>query len=380
MKIIVLGSGLVGAPMAVDLAKEPRFEVTAADIDPRSFHRLETTPAVRRVVRDLSDPIVVRDLVKDHDLVLSAVPGFLGFRTLEAVIAAGKNVVDIAFFPEDPFLLDEAARTKGVTAVVDCGVAPGMSNVLAGHVHALLDSTRSILIYVGGLPQVREWPFEYKAVFSPADVIEEYVRPARYIQDGKLVVRPALSEPERLDFPGVGTLEAFNTDGLRTLARTIPAPDMKEKTLRYPGHIEKMAMLRESGFFSREEVEVGGCRVRPLDLTSKLLFPKWKLGEGEGDLTVMKVVVEGTKAGRSLRHTYDLIDRYDPATQTHSMARTTGYAATLVARLVADGLYRAPGISAPEFLGRRPEWVRYLLDGLRERGVVYTETVEELGG
>jgi len=214
-------------------------------------------------------------------LVLSAVPGSLGFRTLEAVIAAGKNVVDLAFFPEDPFLLDGPARANGVTAVIDCGVAPGMSNLLVGYVDSLMSETRSVLIFVGGLPLVREWPFEYKAVFSPADVIEEYVRPARYIQNGRPVVRPALSEPERIDFDELGTLEAFNTDGLRTLARTISAPDMKEKTLRYPGHIEKMAMLRETGFFNPEPIDVGGVRVRPLDVTSKLLFKKWKLEEGE---------------------------------------------------------------------------------------------------
>jgi saccharopine dehydrogenase-like NADP-dependent oxidoreductase len=380
MKIIVLGSGLVGAPTAVDLAGDSRFEVTVADINSASFHRLSRGGDIQTIQRDLSDPDSVKSLVADFDFVLSAVPGSLGFQTLQAVIAAGKSVVDLAFFPEDPFLLEDQARSQNVTAVVDCGVAPGMSNLLVGYVDSLLEETSSVLIYVGGLPQVREWPYEYKAVFSPADVLEEYVRPARYIRNGRPVVMPALSEPELIDFPEIGTLEAFNTDGLRTLAFTISAPDMKEKTLRYPGHIEKMAMLRETGFFSRELIEVGGCQVRPLDVTSRLLFPKWKLQEGEGDLTVMKIVVEGRRNGSSWRYTFDLIDRYDPVSGTHSMARTTGYTASLVLRLIAGGTFTDKGIIAPEFIGRRPECVKFLLDGLRQRAIVYKETIESIDG
>jgi lysine 6-dehydrogenase len=179
MKIIVLGAGLVGGPMDVDLAAEPRFEVTVADIDAAALGRLKDRPSVNTTVQDLSDPKRVGCLVRDYDLVLSAVPGFMGFETLRAVIQAGKDAVDIAFFPEDAFLLDTLAKERKVTAVVDCGLAPGMSNILTGHAAHLLDETRRVLIYVGGLPEVREWPYEYRAVFSPADVIEEYVRPAR---------------------------------------------------------------------------------------------------------------------------------------------------------------------------------------------------------
>ncbi|MBN1933243.1 MAG: saccharopine dehydrogenase, partial [Anaerolineae bacterium] len=234
------------------------------------------------------------------------------------------------------------------------------------------------LCYVGGLPQVRQWPYEYKAVFSPADVIEEYTRPARYVEHGEPVVRPALSDVELIDLPGVGTVEAFNTDGLRTLARTLDAPWMKEKTLRYPGHVNLMRALRESGFFSDEPLEIDGVAVRPLSLTSKLLFKQWKLAEGEADLTVMRVIVEGEKAGQSLRYTYDLLDRYDAATQTHSMARTTGYTCALVARQVIKGLFRQPGICPPEYVGRAPGCWADLLAGYAQRGIHLTETVETM--
>jgi saccharopine dehydrogenase-like NADP-dependent oxidoreductase len=380
MKIIILGAGLVGSPMALDLAADPDFRVTVADRDAQALKKLiarqRTGQALEVVTTDLGDPGGVYSLVAGFDMVINAMPGFMGFQTLKAVIEAGKNVVDIAFFIEDPFALDELAKKKNVTAIMDMGVAPGMCNVLIGHANHLLDETENVLYMVGGLPVEREWPWEYKAVFSPIDVIEEYLRPSRFVENGRMIVKPALSDPELIDFPGIGMLEAFNTDGLRSLANTISCPNMKEKTLRYPGHIEKMRILRETGFFNNQEIEVKGVKVRPLDLTTKLLFPMWKLEEGEADLTVMKVVVEGKKEGKKVRYAWDLLDRYDPVTGIHSMARTTGYAATMALRMVANGLYTRKGISVPEFIGRQPECVEFLLAGLRERGVIYVSRSE----
>lgn len=377
MKIVILGGGLVGGPMALDLAKDEGTEVTVVDLDQGTLENLKSKDDRISVLnRDLSSPGVVTALAAGFDLVLSAVPGFMGFETLKSAIAAGKNVVDIAFFPENPFDLDEFAKEKGVIAVVDCGVTPGMTNVLIGHAATQLDRTESAIIYVGGIPEVREWPFEYKAGFSPIDVVEEYIRPARYVENGKMVVRPALSDAEYINFPKVGTLEAFNTDGLRSLAETIDCPNMKEKTLRYPGHIEKMAVLRETGFFDTKPVDVGGTMIRPVDFTAKLLFPKWKLEPGDVDLTVLKVIVEGEVGGAPRRYTYDLFDRYDEETGVHSMARTTGYTATVAVRMLAQGLYSTPGITPPEFFGRHDECVEFLLDGLKERGVIYNQHIE----
>lgn len=374
MKILILGAGLVGGPMAADLAADSRFEVSLADINPERLGKLAASHRIIPVEADLSDPHRVTELCRSFDMVINAVPGFMGFRTLKAVIEAGRNVVDIAFFIEDPMELDELARAKNVTAIMDCGVAPGMCNILIGYAHQLLDRTDRVVYYVGGLPVIRRQPWEYKAVFSPIDVIEEYTRPARFIEEGKAVVKPALSEPELMDFPGIGTLEAFNTDGLRSLIHTINAPNMKEKTLRYPGHIEKMRLLRDTGLLSADPVTISGQPVRPIDLTAKLLFPQWKLEEGEEDVTVMKVVAEGEKDGRKVRYTWDLFDRYDPVTGVHSMARTTGYTATVALRMIADGLYTRKGMSVPEFIGQQPECVEYMLKGLKERGVVYTAT------
>ena len=377
MKIVVLGAGLVGGPMALDLARDERFEVTVADRDAASLAKLEGREGLRTVPVDFGDPASVARLVADFDLVLGAEPSHLAYRLLEAVIPVGRPVVDIAFLSEDPFGLDELARAHGVTVLVDCGVFPGMGSALIGRADRLLDSLESVTVYVGGLPEVRRSPFEYATVFSPRDVIEEYTRPARLREDGRLVVRPALSEPELIDLPGVDTLEAFNTDGLRTLLTTLDAPNLKEKTLRYPGHIDKMRLLRDCGFFGSEPVEVGGQSVRPLDLAANLIFPMWELQPGETELTVMRIIIDGQEDGRPVRWTYDLLDRTDHEGGVTSMARTTGYTATMAVRALAEGLYGEPGISPPEFLGRVPGCTSYLLEGLADRGITYREVRED---
>lgn len=374
MKVIVLGAGLVGRPMAIDLA--PDFEVTVADISQENLQKIDSKYGINTLQQDLSDKGQLVSLMEDFDLVVNAVPGFMGYETLKTIIEAGKDVVEIAFSPEDVTQLDSLAKSKGVTAICDMGVAPGMSNVLIGHVHSLMEKTEKVRIYVGGLPQKRSWPFEYKAPFSPIDVIEEYTRPARVVKNGEEVVKEALSEVELLSFDPVGTLEAFNSDGLRSLVHTIDAPDMEEKTLRYPGHAMLMKAFRETGFFSQETIDVRGQKIRPIDLTSKLLFPKWELGDEEAELTIMKVIIEGIKDGKRLRYSYDLYDEYDPQTKTHSMARTTGYAATSALRMFAKGLFTEKGVFVPEVIGKDKKCVDFILDQLKDRGIDYVERVE----
>ncbi len=374
--VTVLGAGLVGSAIVADLAQDADLAVTAIDASPAALARLAAA-GVRIQVADLAAPGAIAPLVAEADLVVLAVPGFMGYAALRQVIEAGKPVVDISFFSEDAFGLDELAKAKGVTAVVDCGVAPGMANIIAGHVEGQLDRIDRYLCYVGGLPKLRRWPFEYKAVFSPIDVIEEYTRPARFVEHGQVVVRPALSGVELINLPGVGTLEAFNTDGLRSLMRTFAAPDMKEMTLRYPGHANLMAVLRESGFFGDKAILVDGQPVRPLALTARLLFDQWKLQPGEEDFTVMRVVIEGRKQGRRLRYTYDLLDSYDRATNTTSMARTTGYTCALVARQLLAGKFAQIGVCPPEYVGRTSGCYAHLSAGLAARGIVLAERVEE---
>jgi saccharopine dehydrogenase-like NADP-dependent oxidoreductase len=249
-----------------------------------------------------------------------------------------------------------------------------MSNIILGHYNKTMDIS-SYECYVGGLPFVREWPYEYKAVFSPIDVIEEYIRPARYIQNAELITREALSDPEQMEFEGIGTLEAWNSDGLRSLIHTMKIPNMIEKTLRYPGCIEYLRVLRETGFFSDQEIDVNGKNIRPVDLTAKLLFPIWKLKEGEEDFTVMRIIIKGRKDGEDPTFVYDLFDRYDRRNKIISMARTTGYTCTAVASILLEGHITRKGVLPPELVGEIDGNMELVSRYLAERGVDYKLTV-----
>lgn len=368
-RIIVLGAGLVGSAIAIDLSKN--HFVTSVDNNEDSFKIFEKYPSIENIQADLSNAETIKSVVAGFDLVIGAVPGFMGYQTMKAVIEAGKNMVDISFMPEDFLHLDGLAKKHKVTIVADCGVAPGMGNIILGH-HNKNMHVKKYECLVGGLPVIREWPYEYKAVFSPIDVIEEYIRPARYIQNYEMITREALSDPELIHFDGIGTLESWNSDGLRSLMQSMKnIPDMIEKTLRYPGCIEYLKVLRESGFFSYDEIEVNGNKIRPIDVTAKLLFPKWKLKKGEEDFTIMRIVVEGIENGQSQKYTYNLLDRFDRENNIISMARTTGYTCTSVANLILDGGFKTEGVSAPETVGEQAGNLAYILKYLEERGVKY---------
>ena len=368
MNIVVLGGGRVGGAIVRDLAAEDDFDVLVVDLDPVRVEAM-TEFGADGVVADLSTEENVVKAVDKADLVVGAVPGFLGYRTVERVLDVGRPIVDISLFPEDPFGLAEQADRAGVPCLFDCGVAPGLSNLVLGRMEACLDETHSFHCLVGGLPVERTWPWEYKAPFSPRDVIEEYVRPARQRRDGVEITKPALSDVELVHFPGVGSLEAFNTDGLRSLLRTSRTPNMVEKTMRYPGHAVRMRTLRDAGFFSTNEIQAASGTVIPRDVTEALLFSAWRFAEGEPDLTAMRIVVEGTQGGDPVRHTYNLIDYYNTDTETSSMARTTGYTCTAMVRLVASGLWTKPGLAPPETIGRDEECFDAVLKHLSERGV-----------
>jgi len=367
-RIVVLGAGMVGSAIAVDLQKQ--YAVTSVDIDEIRLGHLKENYGINVISEDLSKPELLKKVIKNYDLVISAVPGSMGYQTLKTIIQNGKNVIDIAFFPEDVLDLDDLARKAGVTAVVDCGVAPGMSNLLLGY-HYKRMKVESFECLVGGLPMKRTWPYQYKAPFSPSDVIEEYIRPARLVENGKVVIREALSEPEMVNIDPVGTLEAFNTDGLRSLIKTIDVPNMKEKTVRYPGHIDYIRVLRETGFFSDQPITVKGQTVVPLDVSSNLLFKQWELMPEEPEFTVMQITISGTEHDQPQTYIYDMYDQYDKITQTSSMARTTGYACTAVANLVLMGQFSRKGISPPEYLGEDSENVDFVLQYLKERNIIY---------
>jgi len=372
MKVAVLGSGMVGSAIAMDLAS--RHHVTAFDVSNDNLDLLrKRNPRIETQQADLQNYSLYPQLLASFDIVVTAVPGFIGYKTLEATINCGKNIVDISFFPEDVLQLDKLAKEKGVTVITDCGVAPGMSNFIVGRYNEEM-KINALEIYVGGLPKVRKKPFQYKAPFSPADVIEEYIRPARLMENGHIIARPALSEVEWIHFENLGTLEAFNTDGLRSLLYTMPhIRNQKEKTMRYPGHVDIIISLKESGFFNETPIDINGSKISPLKVTSQILFNEWKLGLEEEELTVMKVKLIGKKDGESKTIEWNLLDFYDHETKISSMARTTGYTCTAAVNLLAQNLFNEKGVFPPELVGKHKNCFDFILEYLRERKVKWVK-------
>lgn len=370
-KILVLGAGMVGSAIVKDLLAD--YDISVIDINKKNLESLKNYKSIKIINADLSDSSIIKKFCKDYDLVVSAVPGFMGFKVLTEVIKCGKDVVDISFFSEDPFKLDKLAKEKKVTAIVDCGVAPGMSNMILGY-HNSKMKVDSFKCYVGGLPFERTLPFQYKAPFSPVDVIEEYIRPARIVENRKLLIKPALSESEHINFDNAGTLEAFNTDGLRSLLKTMKIPHMVEKTLRYPGHIEYIMVLRDTGFFDHKKIKLNGYKIAPIELTTKLLLPHWKRKANEKEFTVMRIIIHGIEKSANKEYRYDLYDEFDEKTKTSSMARTTGYTCTAAVRLVLKKKFIRKGISPPEYIGAQPGCFAEVIKDLAKRNIIYRKS------
>ena len=360
---------MVGRAMAVDLAA--KYNVTSFDVSSHALQLLtQKNNNIKTIKADLSDYNNYDLMLKGFDFVISAVPGFMGYRTLEAIINAKKSVVDISFFPENALELDDLAKENHVTAIVDCGVAPGMSNLILGYYNERMKIT-DFECMVGGLPKKRVYPFEYKAPFSPIDVLEEYTRPARYAENSHIVTKPALSDAELIDFEKVGTLESFNTDGLRSILFTMGhIPNMKEKTLRYPGHIDLMKGLIKAGFLNTKPVNFKGQQISPMEFTSSLLFDQWKLGETEEEFTLMQIKI--SDAEKIIN--YDLYDEYDATTETSSMSRTTGYTGTAALNMLIEKLFTEKGVFPPELVGKDESCFNFILNYLKERNINYFKT------
>ncbi len=376
MKAAVLGGGLVGRAIAWDLSRD--FDVVVVDVSEEALSRACSRPNVKGVKASALDKEALGRVFEEEgvEIVCGAVPGHLGYQVMRNVIELGKDMVDISFMPEDSSELDGLARSRKVTVVADMGLAPGLSNALVGKAQHLLKNLHTVKIYVGGLPAQKCPPFDYKIVFSPEDVIEEYTRPARYVEDGQIREAEPLSQLEEIEFPGIGRFEAFLTDGLRSLLRTVRAKRMFEKTIRYHGHASQINLLKLIGLLSDEPVEVEGKVVSPRKLTSKLLFKLWEMDpdKGDRDMTLMRVEATGeTQEGR-ITISWDLFDRYDEENKVHSMARTTAYPCAAVARAVRKNMVQEKGVIPPEHIGANQRVFKHLMDSLVQRGIRITET------
>ena len=339
------------------LDSDEQSQVTLLDCD---VARLESVAGILRSERlrqrrvDVLNTSETTRALEAHDVAISALPHGLSLRAIEAGIGAGVCVVDlVGEAPEKRAALTDRALAAGVLVVPGCGVAPGISNICVGHAVGLLDETDNAVIYVGGIPRRKEGPLQYETVFLLESVFNAYLRPVQAIIGGERVVMEPRSGLEQVEFPEpIGTLEAFNNDGLASLLLTIGdeiAGDLVEKTMRYPGHIEQIRFLEECGLLGKAPVTCGGDQVVPFELLTEVLGPRLELGP-DGDILVMRVVVEGTKDGKPQRHVFELIDYFDPVAGDTAMARTTGFSATCAARVVASGAVTQRGVLFPEQL------------------------------
>jgi lysine 6-dehydrogenase len=331
-RILVLGGGRQGRVVAGALA--PHFPVTVADRIPVEV------AGTAHVVSDLSDPNEVEHLAARYDLVIGALPAGIGFDAARATVAARRSFVDIAFYEQDATVLDADARRAGVVVLPDCGLAPGLSNLVCGRAVAVKDR-RAIHVKVGGVAADARRPYGYVITWSPDDLCSEYVRPARIRRGGQVVTLPATSELELVDIPGLGQMEAFLTDGLRTLL-ALDVPEMTEKTLRWPGHVAAV----------RPYLADGSLRARlARDCT-----------EGD-DLVAFRIDVDGEAP-------VFMVDRAQHGLT--AMARTTALTCAAFGRLVAEGRVAATGLATPELIGRDRDAYRALLDMLAGYGITFS--------
>jgi lysine 6-dehydrogenase len=358
MRMLVLGAGLQGSACAYDLLQNP--EVTQVRLADLRFDHLPSFLAPLSGPRLIPTPLDVRDrdavlaVMRECDAVMSAIPYYFNLQLAECAVEAGVHFCDLGGNTEIVFQqkeLAERAREKGVTVIPDCGVAPGMVNILAQHGISQLDTVDSVRIYVGGLPQHPEPPLNYQIVYSLEGVLDYYTTLSWVVRDGKREQVTALSEREPITFPSpVGTLEAFHTaGGLSTMAFRYEGqiPTMEYKTLRYPGHAELMEAVRELGLLDLEPVDVKGTKVVPRDLFVSLVGPKLTKPKGQ-DLLALRVTVTGTKGGKPASRQFDLIDYYDAKTGISAMMRTTGYSLSITGQFQASGKVTPPGVWTPD--------------------------------
>lgn len=357
MKMLVLGAGLQGSACAYDLLQDPAVkEVRLADIRiadvepflaPYSGKRLIPTPL------DVRDEDAVLALMKESDAVMSALPYYFNYDMAVAAVDAGVHFCDLGGNTEIVFkqkTLHDRAAAGGVSVVPDCGLAPGMVNILAQHGIRQFDQVDAVRIYVGGLPQNPEPPLNYQIVYSLEGVLDYYTTLSWVLRGGKRTRVKALSEREPVEFPApLGTLEAFHTaGGLSTMAFRYEGkiPTMEYKTLRYPGHAALMESIRELGLLDLEPVEVKGHQVVPRDSFIATVGPKLRKPNGK-DLVALRVTVEGTKSGTSKRVGWELLDYFDAERGISAMERTTGYSLAITGLMQARKKV-APGVLTPD--------------------------------
>lgn len=348
-KVMVFGAGLIGGFIANWLSK--KYTVLAYDGNIKAVQKLSDRLSYSAYFFKDKEDIMESINNWDPDIVVNAFPGHIGYDLLECSILLGRDIVDISFMSEDPLKLNKVAVKNNVTAVVDFGFAPGFSHMFVSRANKLLDKHDESIIYVGGLQLGSD---EYKAPFSPVDIIQEYTRPARYLKDGK--IETELPFWNRYEYE---TFYCFINDGLRTLAETLDIPNIIELTLRPKTHFKFIQSLIENGFFKEEHLES----------TTKVLTEKWKMTEKDRDHSILDVVSKGD--GKTIRHS--MYDQYDVTTKTHSMARVTGFPVIAMVEAILEGKYTEKGVIPPEYVAKNDEVYNFVVGYLQKYGITIIE-------
>jgi lysine 6-dehydrogenase len=380
MRMLVLGAGLQGSACAYDLLQNPDVnEVRLADLNISHIPDFLAPYSGKRLVPthlDVRDKAAVLAVMRESDAVMSATPYYFNLDLARLAVEAGTHFCDLGGNTEIVFQqkeLDAAAKAKGITVIPDCGLAPGMVNILAQHGIEQMDKVRSVKIYVGGLPQHPEPPLNYQIVYSLEGVLDYYTTLSWVLRDGKRTRVKALSEIEDVSFaPPVGKLEAFHTaGGLSTMAFRYEGriPTMEYKTLRYPGHAHIMEAIRELGLLDLTPVDVKGMKVIPRDLFVSAVGPRLTKPKGH-DLVALRVTVEGSKDGKAKKVGWELLDYYDASHHISAMMRTTGYSLSITGQMQAAGEITPAGVHTPDECVNA---TRYMAE-LAKRGVTIRES------
>jgi len=379
LKIVVLGCGNIGSVTAKDLTES----LHSAQIVVADFNYSKAEEIASKINRDNVSAIRVdasnyRELVniiKKFDLAVGALPGSMGFQACKASVAAKVDIVDVSYMPEDVMKLNKDALKAKVCIVPDCGMSPGLSNILVGHAISRLDKVESLHLLNGGLPEKLVPPLGYVVTWSVKDLIDMYSRKVSIVKEGKVNRVEAMSGLEEITFPGVGKLEAFYTDGLRTLLHSVEAKEMWEKTFRYPGHVQKIKLLKSLGFLDKKPIKIGNTSLSPWELTAHLVEKKLKR-PGVPDIVAMHIRVSGIKNNEIVTYTYHLLDRYDRRQKITAMARTTAYTTSIVAQLVAKETIKEKGIIPPEKLGINEMFHKKFISEIKKRGIKIKESIK----
>jgi saccharopine dehydrogenase-like NADP-dependent oxidoreductase len=378
MKILVLGCGNIGSVVAEDLAQSlSSAQIVIADMNEDRVKEVVSQIGRENVDWNRVDASNHDELVgtlKKFDFAVGALPGVMGYRVCKAAVAAKRDMVDASYMPEDVMALHKDASKAEISIFPDCGMSPGLGSILAGHAASKLDRVESVHMLNGGLPEKPVPPLGYVITWSVNDLIDMYSRKVTIVKKGKTVEVEALSGLEEIGFPGVGKLEAFYTDGLRTMLYTLKnVKDMWEKSLRYPGHVEKINLLKSLGFLDDKPLGIKNLNVSPREVTA-VLFERKMRRKDVPDIVAMRIDVSGEEDGENVTYTYHVLDRFDKQHQVTAMARTTAYTSSVIAQLLAEKAVDEKGVIPPEKLGMNEEFYGKYMRLMEKRKVAVKES------